>query len=325
MANLNDAVTRVSVKNSYDPVKDYLTSLIWDGKSRVGNWLTDYLGVVDDDYGQFVGKMTLVGACARIDKPGIKYDYMLILEGEQGIGKSEALKALGGEWFNEMSLTGRDKDTVEKMQGCWIIEVPELAVFKKKEIESLKAFITMNKDKERLPWGRRSVTFPRRNVFIGTINPGSNGYLTDNTGNRRFLPVDCKAINVPKLRSDRDQIWAEAWKLYQDGSPLYLSKDITIKSTDMQASREVADAWQEPIEDYIRGRDRVTSKEIYTDGLKGHLHQFDRMKQMRVCDCLRKANWEKKTFRLQGNFTKGFMRNSKAEPIKTSEDVPWSE
>ena len=323
--NLDDAVTYIAGKNAYDPVHDYLTSLKWDGTPRLETWLIDYLGVEDNEYSRFVGRMTLAGACARIDKPGVKYDYMLILEGEQGIGKSEALKALGGQWFTEMSLTERSKDIVEKMQGAWIIEVPELAVFKKKEIESLKAFITMNEDKERLPYGHRSQMFPRRNIFIGTINPGSNGYLTDNTGNRRFLPVECTEIDPGKIAADRDQLWAEAWLYYQSKAPLYITKDIADKSMDMQRSREIEDSWQGSIENFVKDKDRVTSAEIYTDCLKGFLQNLDRVSQNRISDCLRKANWERKSIRVNGELVKGFMRNKDAIEIETTEDTPWSE
>ena len=331
MSNLDNAVTRIALKNAYDPVHDYLTGLKWDEKPRLNTWLTDYMGVEDNKYTRFVGQMTLAAACARIDKPGIKYDYMLILEGKQGIGKSEALKALGGQWFTEMSLTERSKDIVEKMQGAWIIEVPELTVFKKKDIESLKAFITMNEDKERLPYGRRSNIFPRRNIFIGTINPGTNGYLTDNTGNRRFLPVECKTINYNKLRADRDQLWAEAWIYYQSKAPLYITKEMLEISEEMQKSRETMDSWQEKIEEYLKGRDRVTSAEIYTNCINGHLYSLDRVCQTRISDCLRKTGWERKTIRVNGEPVKGFTPNKefrdrqiKAES-EAGDDKPWNE
>ena len=307
-SNVDDAVTCVATKNHYDPVKNYLSGLKWGGTPRLDKWLTTYLGVKDNTYSNFVGKMTLAGACSRIDKPGIKYDYMLILEGKQGIGKSKALQALGGEWFREMSLTDRTKETVEKMQGAWIIEVPELSVFKKRDIESLKAFITVNKDAERLPWGRRSVIFPRRNIFFGTINPNNSGYLTDTTGNRRFLPVACHKIDVGALLRDKDQLWAEAWKAYKEKTPLYLSDDITNLSLEEQETREIIGEWREPILTYLEGRDRVTSVEVWQECLGGNLQNLDRFSQMRIADCLYKFGWIRKSIRINNETVKGFMR-----------------
>jgi predicted P-loop ATPase len=329
MANLSDAVTFVSGKYSYDPVKDYLNSIKWDGTPRIDNWLCTHMNAADNAYTRFVGKMTLVGACARIDKPGIKYDYMLILEGKQGIGKSEACKALGGEWFTEMSLSDRTKETVESMQGAWIIEVPELSVFKKKDIESLKAFITITKDKQRLPYGRRSQIFPRRNIFIGTVNPSNSGYLTDSTGNRRFLPVFCNGdINIGKILADKDQLWAEAWKAYKEKSPLYLTGEISAMSYSEQSSREIDDAWQQEIKNYCKDRIRVTSQEIWTECLHGHIDKLDRTSQMRISDCLQKDGWDRRTIRISGELKKGFSKDpslENAENDTAEDDVPWKE
>ena len=330
MANLDNAITYIATKNSYDPVLRYLKSVKWDGEPRIDNWLTEYMGVEEDTYSRFIGKMTLVGACARVDKPGIKYDYMLILEGQQGIGKSEGLRALGGEWFKEMSLTDRTKDTVEKMQGAWIIEVPELSVFKKRDIESLKAFITMNTDKERLPYGRRSQFFPRRNIFVGTINPSNSGYLTDSTGNRRFMPVSCTEINVPRIFADRDQLWAEAWQAYKDNSPLYPTIEISGLSSFAQAKREIVDEWQDDIERHVKDMERVTSTDIWIGCLSGTLDRFDLNSQRRISDCLQKLGWERRTIRVNGKPIKGFSRSEddiekRRLDDKESLDLPWED
>lgn len=147
---LHEAIDHVSACDSYNPVKNYLTGIKWDGKPRIGTWLSTYLGCEDNAYTRHVGMMTLAAACNRVDRPGVKYDHMLILEGDQGIGKTMTASILGGQYYREISLTDRDKDTVEKMQGAWIIEVAELAVFKKRDIESLKTFITNQSDIMRL-------------------------------------------------------------------------------------------------------------------------------------------------------------------------------
>lgn len=325
---INEAVDHESNCNAYDPVKDYLTSLKWDGKERVKSWLTEYLSVENSIYTEHVGIMTLVAACARVDKPGVKYDYMLILEGDQDIGKSFVIKVLGGNYYREISMTERDKDTVERMQGAWIIEVPELAVFKKKDIESLKAFITCAEDSQRLPYGRRTEVFPRRSVFIGTINPDNNGYLSDTTGNRRFLPVACgKIIKLSDLMRDRDQLWAEAWTIYQKGFPLYIDSKSPVgaEAKARQAYRQTTDEWQDVIEEYIKHMDRVRGIDIWTECLKGFASDFDRFRQIRVADIMSRLGWVKGVYRFDGKTANGYHRKDPGKQVTLDESEPWAQ
>jgi len=324
-ATLDDGVVSFAHENSFDPVYNYLTSLKWDGKKRLDSWLTTYLGVEPTDYSQVVGRMTLAAACARINKPGIKYDYMLILEGPQDIGKSMAVATLGGQWYRAVSLIERTKETVEKMQGAFLIEVPELAVFKKKDIESLKAFITNEIDVERFPYGRRSVVLPRRSIFIGTINPDNSGYFSDTTGNRRFLPVTCGDINLSALQQDKDQIWAEAWAAHLAGCPLYLSKADTKLAQEEQERREIVDEWTDPIRDYIEGKWKVTAVDIWCECLKGFTQDFDRLRQMRVADCMRKLGWVRKVIRVGEETKRGFVDPNHWKDFRENDGTPWDE
>jgi predicted P-loop ATPase len=316
---VDDAITFTATNNPYDPVLNYLTSIKWDGEHRLKNWLVSYLGVEKSYYSQFIGQMTLVAACARVDKPGIKFDHMLILEGAQAVGKSRAVEILGGEWSQEISLTERDKDTVERMQGCWIIEVPELSVFKKRDVESLKAFLTQRQDKQRLPWGRRSAVFPRRSIFIGTINPSAGGYLGDATGNRRFLPVRCWRINHAALMRDRDQLWAEAWHAYRHGFPLYLDERADEEAKQHQENRQTTDEWLTPIKHYVRDKDQVSSVELYEEALGGSKQDLRRSDQMRIAECLTHLKWTRKIFRQNKMVVRGFVPTKEAIRLREKE------
>lgn len=274
MACIQEAVHCMALKNAYNPVVDYLNGLKWDGSSRLDKWLYAYCGADDNPYTQYIGKMTLVAACARVDKPGIKYDHMLILEGAQGIYKSSMLKALGGQWFQEIDLLDRDKDTIEKMRGCWIIEVDELECFKKKEVDSLKSFLSTQVDKIRLPYARNSIQLPRKSIFVGTINPAPFGYLRDRTGNRRFLPVAVGNIDIAGVTRDRDQLWAEAWLAYKAGSPIYINDPSILKyAMEEQREREMSDPWEEPVSIWVEGQKKkginlVTNTMIYTEAIR---------------------------------------------------------
>jgi len=169
-------------------------------------------------------RKTLVAAVARIYEPGIKFDFILVLNGPQGIGKSTFFAKLGGKWFSD-SLTVsdmRDKAGAEKLQGYWILELGELAGLRKIDVETVKSFITRTDDKFRQSYGINVESHPRQSVVVGSTN-STSGFLRDVTGNRRFWPV---RVNRGKKKvwemEDVDQIWAEALEKYKGGEPLIL-------------------------------------------------------------------------------------------------------
>ena len=224
---VDEALIIVAHKNTINPVRDYLMNLSWDRQTRVATMFTDYLGAEDSIYTQTVAVKCMVGAVARALKGGVKYDYMPILTGKQGIGKSTFLANLGRDWFTDSLTTFDSKTGAELIQGKWIAEVGELAALKKNEIEVVKQFITRTSDRYRAAYGRRAEDRKRRCVFFGTSN--EDEFLSDITGNRRFLPIACGARN-PKLSVWEvmpglvDQLWAEAVVMYVQDTPLHLSK-----------------------------------------------------------------------------------------------------
>ena len=207
------AVEAVARDRYIHPVRDYLDQLEWDGTPRIGGWLSTYLGAADEWYVRAVGPRWLISAVARIYEPGAQVDCALILEGAQGIRKSSALRILGGAWFTDRLSDLASKDAAIEVNGAWIIEIAELETMSRAEVGTIKAFISRTVDRFRPPYGKRTVALPRQCVFAGTVNPES-GYLKDATGGRRFWPVSCGTIDIPALRRDRDQLWAEACHRY---------------------------------------------------------------------------------------------------------------
>jgi len=312
---IHEAVINIALKNKYNPVKEYLSALKWDGNTRLECWLTYYCGADLNPYTQYVGQMILVAACARADKPGCKFDYMMILEGNQGIGKSQLVEVLGGQWFGEVSLLDRDKETVQKIQRHWIIEVPEMPCFGR-EIESLKAFLSNRVDEVRLPYQRTTRKFPRKSIFIGTINPTNAGYLTDNTGNRRFLPIEVRKIKVSELARDRDQLFAEAFNLYKQGFPLYIKDEkILGLASEVQQSREAQDEWEPTIYQWLLMNqskfDAVSAKDIYVEALKGAEKEMNRSIALRIANVMKKLGFGKtKVTRKNGETFRGYSLES---------------
>jgi predicted P-loop ATPase len=196
------AVEAVAQDAPYHPIRDYLNGLHWDGRPRVTAWLSSYLGVDRAPYADAVGERFLIGAVARIMKPGCKADCMLILEGLQGAGKSQAVQRLVGRWFSDEISEFGSKDASLQLSGAWIFELSELDALQRADIAKVKSFLSRTTDRFRPPYGRRVIEAPRQCVFVGTTN--SENYLRDETGARRFWPVKVTAISLDALERDRD-------------------------------------------------------------------------------------------------------------------------
>ncbi len=225
-----DAVNRLFNDNRFHPVRDYLEALEWDGMPRLDRVLIDYLGAEDNAYTRAVTRKALAAAVARVYEPGCKFDYMPVLIGRQGIGKSTLLQKLGRHWFSDTMITVSGKDAYDQLQGCWIIEMSELTATRKADVEAVKQFISKRVDTYRQAYARRTGVFPRQCIFIGTTN--DTEFLRDRTGNRRYWPVDTGSLEPAKdvfdgLNDDEiDQIWAEAKYRYKLHEPLYLSAEL---------------------------------------------------------------------------------------------------
>ncbi|MHC1696016.1 MAG: VapE domain-containing protein [Eubacteriales bacterium] len=214
-----------SQRHKFNDLRDYLTALEWDGVKRLDTLFIDYLGAEDNVYTRAVARKSMAAAIARVMTPGVKYDSMPILVGPQGIGKSTILSKLGQRWFSDNLQTFEGKEASEMIQGVWINEIGELNGLTRSETNAVKQFLSRTEDIFREPYGRRTGIYPRRCVFFGTTN--DKEFLRDNTGERRFWPVDVGLQPLTKnvhvhLQNERSQIWAEAFVRWQLGEFLDL-------------------------------------------------------------------------------------------------------
>lgn len=253
----NIALTKIADDRSFHPVREYIQGLpAWDGVARVETLLVDYLGAEDNEYVRAVTRKTLCAAICRALHPGCKFDYVLVLVGPQGVGKSTLIAKLAGKWFSD-SLTFndlRDKTAAEKLQGTWICELGELAGMKKAEVETIRSFISRQDDQYRAAFAKRPTSHPRNCVFIGTTN-AETGFLRDTTGNRRFWPVATPG-NGGKRSGDLSddeiqQIWAEALEYVNRGEELYLDKALENKATEAQRGAMEYDDREGMVQEYL--------------------------------------------------------------------------
>lgn len=250
-----DALLIVSHKNKVNQVKEYLENLKWDGVKRVEMLLVDYLGSEDNIYTRDAIKIALCAAVARACEPIVKYDYMPIFTGKQGIGKSTFLATLGKQWFSDSLQSFEGKESAEMIQGTWINEIGELAGMNKSETEMVKQFLSKKEDIYREPYGRRTSKYPRRCVFFGTSNEWD--ILKDKTGNRRFWPIEVGKYKPKKsiwddLPNELDQIWAEAYHIYYKiGQNLMLDGEALALSEEAQANHQDTNFKEGLIVDFI--------------------------------------------------------------------------
>ena len=272
-----DALKNVSMRNKFHPVRELLDSLTWDGKEHIRSLLPEYLGAEDSDYTYQVMRLWMLGAVSRVYKPGNKFDYTIILQGSQGIGKSTFLKqlAMDDSWFND-SLDSLDSDkAVQSLTGSWIIELAELKSLARTGggVESVKRFLTATQDKYRIPYERRADTFYRQCVFAGTTN--KDDFLQDETGNRRFLIVQTgvkkpsKSLFVPEIMDTIKLAWAEAVHISKNEKPqLILPEAYMQEAKELQETNMADDGKRGIILDYLEGKTQVCAREIWFEALK---------------------------------------------------------
>jgi predicted P-loop ATPase len=301
--NVQKAVHLVARANSFHPIRDYFDRLQWDGQPRLATFFAVYFQAKGPTvYLREVACMFFVAAVARIYRPGCQADYMLVLEGKQGIFKSQALRALfGAEYFTDQmpSLDGRDASI--QLRGKHCIEFAEFDRLSKHEASTVKAFVTRPVDTYRPINGRETVNVPRQCVFAATVNPTE--YLTDEE-NRRFWPVRCGQIDVVAILRDRDQLWAEAVVLYRKGSSWWPSAELLPEFQEQQEKREIENPYHARLAEWldqtaISGRITETPQWLTTahilDGLQIPPAQWKSVEQY-VAKAMRKLGYIKKRY-----------------------------
>jgi predicted P-loop ATPase len=249
------AVCLAADANRFHPVRDYLGGLKWDRAERLKMLLYGYLGANGgraSDYLQAAAVKWMVAAVARVMRPGVKVDNVLILDGPQGALKSTALKVLFQPWFTDAAFELGSTDGYQIMRGMWCVELAELDGYNRVAASRSKSFFSRSEDKYRSPYGRKPVTIARQGVFAGSVNHAQ--YLKDDSGNRRYWPVSVGFIDIESLSADRDQLWAEAAHLFAAGTEWWVRASEREMYEQEQDARYVGDAWEIAIIEWLEGR-----------------------------------------------------------------------
>lgn len=296
---IEEALHIVANRNSYHPIRAFLTGLRWDGKERVRYALRKYLGADTSDYTYEILKFFMLGAIARVFHPGIKFDYILCVVGNQGAGKSSffRLLAIKDEWFTDDLKDLESSKVFEKIQGHWIIELSEmLATNNARSNEAIKSFLSRQKENYRTPYERYPKDRPRQCVFAGTTNKIT--FLpSDRTGNRRFLPIICNESQTEEFILDNEkasrayivQMWAEMMEVWRAGNvtlKLLPSVEEELRIRQRQFMQEDVDGGLilAYMQDYHGNK--VCSKQLFREALHNDFAQPQRWQTNEINDIM---------------------------------------
>jgi putative DNA primase/helicase len=298
------ALEQVAQEASYHPVREYLGELCWDGVSRIAGIKSDVLQSEDPPISDVVLRRWMVSAIARVMQPGCKVDTVLILVGPQGAGKSSFFEVLASElWFSDSTIDIHNKDAYMALARAWIVEFPELESMQRaRDVDSVKAFLSSRVDSYRPPYGRAVMKVPRTCVIVGTTNQDT--FLTDPTGNRRYWPVTVgPKIALERLRTERDQLWAEARVAFEVGERWWLSEQEEQELSALRGLFDICDPWDSEVDHYLglkeKGADQrpgggaptpFSSADVL-DSIGKHKEQRTRADEMRVATILKRKGY----------------------------------
>jgi len=203
------------------------------------------------------------------------------------------------------------KDAKEWLRGKWMAEIGELSAMRGKDIEHVKNFLSTTSDSYRKSYGHVTQTYPRQTVFAGTVN--GNEYLSDETGNRRFWPlqmIDGALVDVEGLARDRGQLWAEALHMYYSGTAWWFDEGESATLSAQQAAARSVDIDETRVVEWLRGQEGP----VTAGGVAAKLFADapgNKSLSMRVARYLQAAGW-RPVRRVSG--TKQWDRGRGAEP-----------
>jgi predicted P-loop ATPase len=295
--------------NNIDTAQMWIKSHKWDEVARIGKFLPNYLGTADTAYTTAVSLYMWTAMAGRIMSPGCKVDMIPVLMGSQGAGKSEAIKALvpNDTFYAEFDLKNKDDDQARMMRGILVGEIAELNGLRGRNTEAVKAFITRRVEKYIPKYMEYKIDFPRRLVFFGTTN--EEEFLTDPTGNRRWLPFKVGKCNVAKIKHDRDQLWAEALATYQLSGIAWQEAERLAKN-EHQTFIE-SDSWETPVINWLNSKQefgtqlnmdqQFTMHQILTFAICKAADKISKSDEMRMGKVLNRLGFTNRRITYKGN------------------------
>ena len=264
-----DALNALAATHPHNPVLDMLNSTVWDGQDRISQ-LCAALRIQHNDYHcAFVRKWLHQAIAVALNDDGtISPEFALVLQGAQGIGKTNFFRRLAvrPEWFKEGAVIDmRDKDSRIESTSVWICELGELDSTLKREQASLKAFLTSNFDTYRKPYARKATKVERRTCFCATVNPEQA--IRDDTGSRRYIFIHVNSIDRVFIYETMTPEWcAQLWRQVYEELYLELGRTAFYLAPDERAYAEKGnDNFTVPLEGELELLDALDWAADYTE------------------------------------------------------------
>ena len=253
-------------KRAVDPLVETIKSIKWDGVRRIERFFLDYCrGIGQEDYLRAVGTTFWRSLVYRIVHPGHKCDEIVVLQGPEGLFKTSFVETLSyGHFFacgNKNAF--EDRDCLLNMHKAVLVELEEMVSILNSDPDQAKGFITRTADYVRGMFGKESIESPRSFMLFGTCN--KKHILRAAHGIRRFLPVkttDMDALQHEKLKTDRDQLYAEAYADFKSGKRNY---NLVRKADRFDEVKDmiISHPWKSHIINVLEDRVAVEETELY--------------------------------------------------------------
>lgn len=311
---IRDVVSQLAWDNTVNPLADELEALRWDGIKRCRKFFVTYTGAKNSKRIRAGGSLFWRSLAARAMHPGCPLQTVICLLGDQGCGKSSLLQVVAGEpsRFTDQEIVHLPIERQqEALRARWIVEASELGGFDRHSIEQVKAFISRTHDRARGAWSRTLTDQPRTCVIVVTSN--ERRFLRDTTGNRRFLPIEVKRIDLAGVMRDREQLLAEAVTLHVRGLPLRLPRKLW-KTAERALARYMLD---DPFDEVLAGlegivvrrEERIAFSTVW-NSLGFKVERRTQALKRRVIDAMRRLGWryDGQPFRIADETHRGFRR-----------------
>lgn len=298
---VRDAIYYTAEDHKMDSAQVWISKLKWDGTPRIKNFFPTYMGTIAAPYEQSVGEYLWTALAGRVMAPGCQADMAIILVGEQGLGKSQGVKAMAPwqEAYVELRLDENDDTIARKLRGSLVAEIAELRGFGSAgKLEQIKAFMVRTHEEWIPKYVEFATNFPRRCICIGTTN--EDQFLTD-TQNRRWLPLRTVGVDVEAIVRDRDQLWAEGLAVWLDDGIKWETAETLAR--DNQDEYKVIDQWEPVVSQWLVDNptaEKFKTHDVLVQALGLDIRHISRVQETRVCSLLKAIGYEQKPIRTKG-------------------------
>lgn len=302
---LRSAVYAVAKSVQFDSAQLWIGSLKWDGTKRVEQFLSKYCKAKDTPLNRAISRYIWTALAGRIISPGVKVDIVPIFAGPQGLRKSSAVMAMapcleqyGIVSFHDIS----SPDISRRLRGRTVVEIAELSGLHTREREAIKSWVTTSIEDWVPKYKEFSMTYKRRFVCIGTTN--QDQLFSDDTGERRWTVVEIlEMIDVDSIIRDREQLYAEAAALFNDGGVDW--QEVQSLSVTIHNKFAMVDPWMDKVSDFFKledilnpgktigDRERLYTTEILEKAIGIEPKNLSRREEMRISSILQKLGRKK--------------------------------